>query len=90
VNRSSVIVVAVTYRLGAFGFLWSGTDGFNGAYGIQDQRLALKWVQANIVAFGGNPSRVTIYGQSAGAGSVGVHLQSAESDPLFQQAILQR
>jgi para-nitrobenzyl esterase len=64
-----VISVVVNYRLGAFGFLAS--DSMEGNYGLKDQRMALQWVQANIKNFGGNPAKVTVGGQSAGAMSAG-------------------
>ncbi len=55
-----------------------------GNYGIQDQQLALLWVKKNIKAFGGDPLKITIFGESAGAASVTVHLTSAQSKGLFQ------
>ncbi len=91
VNKG-VIVVTINYRLGAFGFLaHSALDNTatknTGNYGILDQQAALKWVQDNISAFGGDPANVTIFGQSAGALSVVVHLLSPLSVGLFQKAI---
>ena len=88
-----VIVVMANYRLGFLGFMSSpGTfaeSGTTGNWGILDQRLALQWVQGNIAAFGGDASRVTIFGESAGAFSVVTHLVSAGSDGLFSGAIIQ-
>ncbi len=83
-----VIVVTLNYRLGALGFL-AGAESFEGNYGILDQQSALRWVQANIGAFGGDPDRVTIFGQSAGAMSVGIHLAAPSSQDLFDAAILE-
>ena len=60
-----------------------------GNYGIQDQRLVLQWVQKNIASFGGNATAVTIFGESAGGASVGIHLISPQSKGLFQQAIME-
>ncbi|KAK5698576.1 hypothetical protein LTR17_023527 [Elasticomyces elasticus] len=89
-SRGDVVVVTINYRLGDFGFLVgpNGT-GLNGNYGISDQVSALQWVKANIAAFGGDPNRVTIGGQSAGAGSVRALLQSPKAEGLFQGAILE-
>ncbi|XP_072330546.1 cholinesterase-like isoform X2 [Scyliorhinus torazame] len=86
----NVIVVSMNYRLGALGFFaWPGSHDVPGNMGLFDQRLALKWVQDNIVAFGGNPRSVTLFGESAGAASVHLHILSAESHALFTRAILQ-
>jgi len=69
-----VVVVSCNYRLGALGFLVSTADGLYGNYGLADQKLAMQWVQDNIRAFGGDPRRVTLFGESAGAMSIGLHL----------------
>lgn len=61
------------------GFLSTEDDELPGNYGMKDQVLALKWVQKNIHIFGGNPKRVTIFGQSAGAVSVSLHMLSPMS-----------
>jgi carboxylesterase type B len=74
---TNTIIVTHNYRLGAFGFLAS--TEISGNYGILDQRLAMEWVQGNIAYFGGDPSRVTIFGQSAGGTSVATHLTSPAS-----------
>ena len=85
----NLVVVTLNYRLGVLGFL-AGSAGRTGNYGLQDQQLALHWVQDNIAAFGGNPDLVTLAGESAGAMSVGLHLLSVpSSDALFGAAILQ-
>jgi len=84
----NVILITVAYRLGALGFL-SGIDGLPGNAGIGDQRLALRWVQANARAFGGDPDRVTLFGESAGAMSTTVHLSSEASQGLFSAAIVE-
>uniref|UniRef100_A0A8C7Z729 Carboxylic ester hydrolase n=1 Tax=Oryzias sinensis TaxID=183150 RepID=A0A8C7Z729_9TELE len=86
----NVIVVSMNYRIGAFGFLaLDGTSEAPGNVGLLDQRMALQWVQNNIASFGGDPRQVTIFGESAGGASVGYHLLSPGSRPLFTRAILQ-
>ena len=88
-----VVVVSMNYRLGVFGFFAlpalsaESKNGVSGNYGIMDQTYALRWVQGNIAAFGGDPGRVTIFGQSAGAQSVLVHYVSPLSRGLFKRAI---
>lgn len=84
-----VILVAFNYRLGPLGFLSTGDSVVPGNNGLKDQNLALRWVKNNIHYFGGNPSRITIFGQSAGGASVHLHILSPKSRGLFQSAILQ-
>ncbi|XP_066537701.1 acetylcholinesterase [Hoplias malabaricus] len=89
-HSEKVIVVSVNYRVGAFGFLaLNGSSEAPGNVGLLDQRMGLQWVQDNIQFFGGNPKQVTIFGESAGGASVGMHLLSPESRPKFTRAILQ-
>jgi carboxylesterase type B len=89
VNRSSdTVVVTINYRLGALGYLVSPQTP-KGNFGLLDQQLALSWVQKNIAAFGGDPKRVTLFGQSAGAMSTLLHMLSPSSSGLFQRAILE-
>lgn len=91
-----VVVVAVEYRLGVFGFLAHpalsaedpGHPG-SGNYGLQDQTAALRWVRDHIAAFGGDPGNVTIFGQSAGAISVCAQLASPAAGGLFHRAIVE-
>ncbi|MFO1048312.1 MAG: carboxylesterase family protein [Geminicoccaceae bacterium] len=86
----NVVVVTLNYRLGALGFLASSELGLTGNFGILDQRLALGWVAKNIASFGGDPAKVTIFGESAGAMSVGLHLFSIPQDAgLFRAAIME-
>lgn len=92
----NVVVVSINYRLGILGFLSSDMLSkedpnwpTSGNYGLLDQNLALKWVKDNIQAFGGDPNKVTIFGESAGAYSVCFHLLMPMSKGLFQRAILQ-
>nr|XP_054750531.1 cholinesterase-like [Lytechinus pictus] len=84
-----IIVVNINYRLGVLGFLTTGDDASFGNFGMHDQVMALQWVQENIAAFGGDPRRVTIMGESAGAASVGLHLLSPLSQGLFRHAIME-
>ncbi|XP_043943912.1 cAMP-regulated D2 protein-like [Protopterus annectens] len=91
-NFTHTVIVTINYRMGALGFLVTGTDDMksaNGNYGFLDQQYAFMWVQQNIAAFGGNPNKVTLFGQSAGGQSVGLHLTVQSSAMLFQQAIIQ-
>ncbi|XP_077326629.1 acetylcholinesterase isoform X1 [Lithobates pipiens] len=90
-HAENVIVVSMNYRVGAFGFLTltPGSADAPGNVGLFDQRLALQWVQDNIVFFGGDPRTVTIFGESAGGASVGMHVLSPGSHNLFSKAILQ-
>lgn len=87
-----VIVVTFNYRLGALGFLAEKalddvSKGDTGNYGIEDQQAALRWVQANIAAFGGEKTNVTVFGESAGGISTFIHLVSPKSAGLFSRAI---
>jgi len=83
-----IIVVATNYRLNTFGFLSSATmDAEDLNTGLQDQRQALIFVQENIAAFGGDPAKVTIWGQSAGAGSVEAHFLFPAERSLFRAGI---
>lgn len=84
-----MVVVTVNYRLGALGFLaWPGLAG-SGTFGLLDQQAALGWVQRNIAGFGGDPARVTLAGESAGADGVCAQLASPGAAGLFTGAILQ-
>ena len=68
-----VVVVSCNYRLGALGFLVSTKDGLFGNNGLHDQKVAIQWVQDHIHNFGGDPDRVTLFGESAGIYSISVH-----------------
>ncbi len=88
-------MVTIAYRLNIFGF--AGSDeleswdslGSAGNYGILDQQEALRWVQRNIAAFGGDPGNVALFGQSSGAGSVSIHLVLPSSEGLFHKAMME-
>jgi len=92
-RREHVVVVSMNYRLGVLGFLAhpelsaESPHGVSGNYGLLDQQAALRWVRRNIAAFGGDPRRVTIFGQSAGGQSVIAQLVSPLSRGLFARAI---
>ena len=86
-----VVLVSFNYRLGVFGFLahpeLDGEGSASGNFGLQDQIKALRWVRGNIAAFGGDPDNVTIFGESAGAHSVGLLMASPPALGLFHKAI---
>lgn len=86
-----VVVVSFNYRLGVLGFLahpaLDAEGSASGDYGLQDQIAALRWVRANIARFGGDPANVTVFGESAGAMSVGLLMASPQARGLFRKAI---
>jgi acetylcholinesterase len=92
-NNKPVISISINYRMAAFGFLYSAEVEAAGTQnlGLRDQRLAMQWVNKHISSFGGDPSKVTIWGESAGAYSVGDHIVAydGENDGLFRAAILE-
>lgn len=83
-----VVVVTINYRLGYFGFLATEPSGFGGMNGIYDQSIALRWVHAHISAFGGDPSRLTIFGESAGSVSVCILACSPQLSPSLVQRVI--
>ena len=93
--RQGVVVVSMNYRLGRLGFFAhpaltaEAPEDLRANYGYMDQQAALRWVQRNIAAFGSDANQVTIFGESAGGGSVMVHLVSPASRGLFQRVIMQ-
>ncbi|XP_050409133.2 neuroligin-4, Y-linked [Patella vulgata] len=82
-----VIIVSINYRLDVFGFMSTGDDVIPGNYGLWDQRQAILWVKANIASFGGDGSKITIFGESAGSYSIGMHMISPHNAGLFQRVI---
>ncbi|MGY1763254.1 carboxylesterase/lipase family protein [Geodermatophilus sp. SYSU D00779] len=93
VAATGIVGVTMNYRLGLLGFLGhpelTARQGESGNYGLMDQQAALHWVQQNIAAFGGDPARVTIGGESAGGWSVCSHLVAPGSRDLFAAAMIQ-
>ena len=91
--KKGAVVVTIAYRVGPFGFLAhpdltaESVQHSSGNYGVQDQIAALRWVRRNIAAFGGDPQRVTVAGQSAGSMSVSILMASPAAKGLFQRAI---
>jgi para-nitrobenzyl esterase len=90
-----VVAVSMNYRLGRLGFFAhpalaaEAPNEVHGNYGYMDQLAALEWVRSNIAAFGGDPNQITLFGESAGGGSVLAHMVSPLSRGFFQKAILQ-
>jgi para-nitrobenzyl esterase len=93
--RKGAVVVTLNYRLGALGFLAhpeltaESPNHASGNYGLLDQQAALRWVKQNIAAFGGDPERITIFGQSAGGSDVGYAMASPLAKGLFRRAIIE-
>lgn len=87
VSRGDVVLVAINYRLTTLGFLALNDGVTNGNFGLADQINALDWVRAHIQDFGGDPDRITIFGQSAGAGSVRAMMASPKAVGKFANAI---
>ena len=84
-----VIIVSVNYRLGLFGFISSEDSIYPGNYGLWDQLEAIKWTRNHIRSFGGDPRKITIFGESAGAYSAGLLSMLPKSKGLFQRVICQ-
>jgi para-nitrobenzyl esterase len=92
VRNGDVVVVTINYRLGALGFLGHhmvGDHDFVGNWGLHDQVAALRWVREHIASFGGDPARVTVFGESAGGFSVAALLGAPSAAGLFHRAIVQ-
>lgn len=93
IAKSGVVVVTLNYRLGTLGFLPSKAAfekyGTTGNWGLLDMITALEWVNKNIASFGGDPARITIGGESAGAYAVSALINSPKAKGLFQQAIME-
>ncbi|CAB0008422.1 unnamed protein product [Nesidiocoris tenuis] len=89
VSEENIILVSMQYRVASLGFLFFDSPEVPGNAGLFDQRMALQWVRNNIEKFGGDPTQVTLFGESAGAVSVSLHLLSPLSRDLFKQAIME-
>ncbi|HYM76061.1 MAG TPA: carboxylesterase family protein [Candidatus Dormibacteraeota bacterium] len=93
--KRGLVFISFNYRIGRFGFFAhpaltrESKDGLLGNYGYMDQIAAMKWVQRNIAAFGGDPHQVTVFGESAGGGSVHMLITSPMSAGLFQRAVVE-
>ncbi len=85
--QGNIVVVTISYRLGAFGYLFNEEKGISNL-GMEDQMTALRWVKANITRFGGDENRITVAGQSAGGHSIAAILSSC-NESLFHKAIIQ-
>lgn len=88
-SDTAAVHVSLNYRLGALGFLVSEAAGLLGNYGLQDQILALHWVQENIEAFGGDKSKVVVFGQSAGGLDAHILATLDEAPSLMKSAIME-
>ncbi len=91
--KAGAVFINFNYRVGAFGFLahpelTREQGGHSGNYGIMDQTLALRWIRENVARFGGDPDKVLIMGQSAGAGSVIAQIFSPQAKGLFRAAVM--
>ncbi|XP_075885992.1 bile salt-activated lipase-like [Nelusetta ayraudi] len=88
-DRGDVIVVTLGYRVGSLGFLSTGATDLPGNYGLWDQQAAIAWVYRNIRSFGGNPSNITLFGESAGGASVSFQTLTPHNKGMVKRAISQ-
>ncbi|GIK07729.1 hypothetical protein Aspvir_003396 [Aspergillus viridinutans] len=86
-DQEDIVLVSINYRLSFFGFPGNSPSSFN--LGLLDQRLAVEWVRDNIAAFGGDPSRITLFGESAGGTSVDHYSYAWKDDPIVHALIVQ-
>ena len=87
--KENVLVFGMNYRLGPLGFLFVDGSDARGNQGLLDQSLALRWIYENVVYFGGSADKITLFGESAGATSIGFHMLSPLSQTYFTRAIMQ-
>ncbi|XP_055843581.1 esterase-5B-like [Episyrphus balteatus] len=86
-KNGKLVIVKMNYRLGVLGFLSTGDDEITGNFGLKDQLLALEWIKANIATFNGNPDKITVMGESAGAASVHLHMMNKRFEKLATSAM---
>lgn len=86
---SNSIIVSINYRVGPLGFLALSSLGLSGNFGIEDQLLGLQWIQENIVAFGGDKTKVVLYGQSGGATDAYALSSLPQAPQLFSAAVFE-
>lgn len=86
--EKDIVLVTLNYRLNAFGFMSLGSAEYPGNMALKDQQLALRWVNKHIAQFGGDPQKVTLFGESAGGSSVHLQMLTKSSERFFQRAIL--
>lgn len=89
-GETEVVFVSFNYRVSIFGFLYLDHEDAPGNMGLLDQNMALKWVYDNIAAFGGDPNKITLVGESAGSASVSFHLLSPLSHNFFKRLATNR
>lgn len=88
-EHENTIYIGANFRLGPLGFLSTGTKDCPGNNGLKDQVQVLRWIKENVAAFGGDPDKVTVFGESAGGASGTYHMMSPLSKGLFHQVISQ-
>lgn len=88
-EHENIVYIGANFRLGPLGFLSTGTKDCPGNNGLKDQVQILRWIKGNVAAFGGDPNKVTVFGESAGGASGTYHMMSPLSKGLFHQVISQ-
>lgn len=89
-DQDDIVVVSINYRLSVYGFpAGSGSGQYDLNVGLEDQRMAIEWVYNNIRSFGGDPSKITLFGESAGASSIGAYAYTYADDPIARGFIME-